>query len=441
METPIYDFIKNYIRCKPCRMHMPGHKGQGFGDWLSAVYPLDLTEIDGADSLFEANGIIAQSEQNAAKLFGAEATVYSAGGSTLCIQAMLAMMKQEGRTVLAARNVHRSFLNACILLGLPVTWLYPETPDGILSGEITPRAVSRALTEAKGQVCVYLTSPDYLGRSADLAVIASVCKRHGAPLLVDNAHGAHLPFLAENRHPMALGATLCCDSGHKTLPVLTGGAYLHSSSEHYTPERMKAAMALFASTSPSYLILASLDLCNRYLELRARHDLFSVKLRLERLQRNLSDRFVFYGGDSMHLTICAPQSGFSGDGLAAQLRQLGVSCEYAEHDFLVLLASCCTTSPDLDRLEQALSRCQPEFTPHAPLPAELAMPELGMNPRKAALSMSEKIPVEKALGRICALPPSSCPPGVPIVASGEILTESAIKLLQRYGFFEIHVVQ
>ena len=165
MNTPIYDFLKSYMEKSGLRLHMPGHKGRGFSPLIP--YGMDITEISGADSLFEADGIIAQSEKNASGIFGTVRTCYSAGGSTLCIQAMLAMMKQENRNVIAVRNVHRSFLAGCVLLGIEPQWIYPEYSCGILSGEIPLDKLEKMLSETEN-ACVYLTSPDYMGKTADI---------------------------------------------------------------------------------------------------------------------------------------------------------------------------------------------------------------------------------------------------------------------------------
>ena len=157
---------------------MPGHKGYcpdncGF----SCAYAYDITEIAGADALFEADGIIAQSEANAAKLFGTAKTLYSAGGSTLCIQAMLALTCKSGDTVVAVRNAHRAFINACVLLDLDVEWVYPVYENGsVISGTVSPESIEAAVLSAGSPACVYITSPDYLGRTADIKAISDICK-------------------------------------------------------------------------------------------------------------------------------------------------------------------------------------------------------------------------------------------------------------------------
>ena len=197
MKTPIYDFLLQYTEKKPVRMHMPGHKGRFGPPLLQTAAELDLTEIPGADSLFEADGIIAESEKNAAALYGTAYTFYSCAGSTLCIQTMLLLMKQEGRAVIAARNVHRAFLNACVLLDLPVQWVYPRSSDSILSGVYAPEDFAAALEQLRRPACIYITSPDYLGHKADIGALAEICQKYHAKLPVPIWHfcrSTNIPF-------------------------------------------------------------------------------------------------------------------------------------------------------------------------------------------------------------------------------------------------------
>ena len=269
MNTPVVDFVRRYGESGISRLHMPGHKGQpflGFESW-------DITEIQGADALFEAEGILRESEENATGLFGSRRTFYSTEGSSHCIRAMLYLAltnRPAGAAplVVAARNVHRAFVSAAALLDLEVAWLWPEESRSLCGCPISPRQLEETLKCLPAPpAAVYLTSPDYLGGMGEIAALSQVCHRFGTLLAVDNAHGAYLRFLSPSLHPLDLGADLCCDSAHKTLPVLTGGAYLHiaKTAPASLAENGKTALALFGSTSPSYLTLCSLDQCNRYL--------------------------------------------------------------------------------------------------------------------------------------------------------------------------------
>ncbi len=441
MNTPIYDFLIRYTEQNPLRMHMPGHKGRGPGGVLDPAYALDITEIPGADSLFDAAGIIAESEANAAALYHTAGTFYSTAGSTLCIQAMLTLMGQENRRVLAVRNVHRAFLTACVLLGLEVEWIFPSYTGGILSGTVTPAQIAAALDASPAPACVYVTSPDYLGHCADIGAIAAVCRQHDAPLLVDNAHGAHLGLFTPSRHPIALGADLCCDSAHKLLPALTGCAYLHTARPRYA-QRAKAAMSLFGSTSPSYLQLASLDLCNAYLAEHGAADLARVTASLSMLRQELADCWTFYPGEPLHLTLCAAASGMDGRELDKRLREEQIFCEYADRDFVVLLSSCCTTEEELSRLRDALRRIALyRGQPAQPEPFSLPVPEQVCSMRQATLGDYETLNVEDAEGRICAGIHVPCPPAIPIAVSGERISRECINIFRRYGIPTVNVVK
>ena len=229
METPIADFVRRYADSGMVRAHMPGHKGKPF----LGCEALDITEIRGADSLYEADGMILYSESHAGELFGSGRTVYSTEGSSQCIRAMLYLALTCGngsRTVVAARNVHRSFVYAAALLDFEIVWLWPECSTSLCGCLVSAETLERTLaTLPAPPAAVYLTSPDYLGSVADISALAEVCRKYGTLLAVDNAHGAYLRFLEPSCHPLDLGADLCCDSAHKTLPALTGGAYLHIS--------------------------------------------------------------------------------------------------------------------------------------------------------------------------------------------------------------------
>lgn len=442
MDTPICDFLEKYAAADMLRCHMPGHKGRAGAVPLSALYPLDITEIKGADSLFESEGMIAESERNTAALYGSKASVYSAGGSTLCIQAMLALMKQENRRIIAVRNVHRAFLNAAALLGLDVEWLYPDYSGGILSGEIDPGKAERLLAASSAPACLYVTSPDYTGKMADIRVLSELCRRYGARLLVDNAHGAHLAFFEENLHPIALGADLCCDSAHKMLPALTGAAVLHTSREEYA-SGLKQAMSLFGSTSPSYLIMASLDLCNRYISEEIRRDIAENLPRLAEIRRRFSDRLIFVEGDPFHITIMAEESGYSGNELAELLRTDGVECEYADEQLLILLMSPLCRMEDFTRLSAKLKGALEKAsrrTERSSLPA-LVPAKRVMSIREAAFAPAEELPVDSAVGRICASVKVPCPPAIPIAVSGELITKEHSELFKAYGISRVLVVR
>ena len=364
MNTPVADFVQRYAKAGTARLHMPGHKGRCF----LGCEPWDITEIHGADALYEAEGILAESEQNAAALFGSQRTCYSTEGSSQCIRAMLylAVAASGSHTVVAARNVHRAFVSAAALLDLEIRWLWPEESRSLCGCPISPAQLEETLHSLpEPPAAVYLTSPDYLGGMAQIPALAQVCHQHGTLLLVDNAHGAYLRFLQPSLHPLDLGADLCCDSSHKTLPVLTGGAYLHLSPT--APAQLgplaKSALGLFGSTSPSYLTLASLDLCNRYLAEGYPQRLAEAVERLAELRERLTAAgWRVEPSDPLRVTVAAPR-GVTGQELAGQLRRQGAECEYADRDFLVLMATPENTPEELAQAAAALGQCPGEANP------------------------------------------------------------------------------
>lgn len=443
MTTPIYDFISKYAESGMVRAHMPGHKGRDVYGGFGGAFERDITEIDGADSLFEAAGIIAESEKNAAKLFGTAGTFFSAGGSTLCIQAMLAAACGTGGAVICGRNSHRAVINACVLLDIEPCWIYPEYVRGsAVSGVITAEAVRAAIKEyaEKKPACVFITSPDYLGRIADIKGIAEVCRGFGLPLLVDNAHGAYLAFTEEDQHPIHLGAAMCCDSAHKTLPVLTGGAYLHVSEEKYSAQ-IKRCMALFGSTSPSYLIMQSMDLCNAYLAGEFRGALAAAIEGVNSLKQSLGGVFGICESEPLKLTVYALPCGLTGYELAEQLRKGGVEPEYADFSHVVMMFSAASTAEDFSRAEQAMKRVRMPRIRLEPPEFFMYRPERKMLPREAFFSESEVVDTELAAGRIAAESVTVCPPCVPVAAAGEIIDENVIKILKMYSILRISVVK
>lgn len=447
MNTPICDFVRRYAESGTLRLHMPGHKGAG----PLGFEQLDITEISGADSLYEANSIIAQSEENASALFGCP-TFYSTEGASQCIRAMvyLAMLhtKKQGKLPLiaAARNVHKTFLSAAALLDTPVDWLYPDEDAAYLSCNITAEHLESYFASAPvAPAAVYVTSPDYLGNMLDIGALAEVCHRHGALLLVDNAHGAYLNFLSPSRYPMDLGADLCCDSAHKTLPVLTGGAYLHVgvNAPALFREQAKNALALFGSTSPSYLILQSLDAANALLDdPNYIQSLNALRFRAEGCREQLSRHGInaCCGDEPLKLTIYPRFYGYTGTEFAEQLRKNGMECEFADPDFLVLMLTPAITEKDLQRVVDALTAL-PRREAVLTDPPRIPRPEKVLSIREAMLCPARTVTVAESIGCILAAPSVSCPPAVPILVCGERIDEAAVRCFQYYGIETCTVVE
>ena len=404
MNTPIVDFVRRYAQSGTSRLHMPGHKGQD----LLGFEPWDITEIQGADELYAPEGIIAQSEANATRLFGTAHTYYSTEGSSQCIRAMLFLAMQAapqtGRrpVLLAARNAHKALLYTAALLDFDIRWLWPAPEDAGAEG---------------------------------------------------------------SRHPITLGAAMCCDSGHKTLPVVTGGAYLHLGPDAPVQEdaAVRGALALFGSTSPSYLILQSLDKCNQILSEGYPLRLLQCGGWLTSLRRELNELAgtrhspvpLALGGEQqepLKLTLDAAALGISGTDLAEALRPHHIECEYADPRYVVLMFTPDNPPQDYQRLREAVedvARSLPEMVPEpedlSGAFTELARQMQAVPPRctirQAVFAPQERIPVQQALGRICAMPTVSCPPAIPIAVSGEAITPAALQLMQKYGVAEVSVLK
>ena len=438
MKTPIYEFVKEYNSKSTVRAHMPGHKGASF----LGIEPLDITEIDGADSLYHANGIIKESEEAATNLFGSGKTVYSTEGSSHVIRAMMHMAKSyKGNEsngapyVLATKNAHSAFISSAILSDFDIKWIYPKN-EHYLNGKISPLDVENCLTRVDNlPFAVYITSPDYLGNVCDIKGICEVCKRFDLPLIVDNAHGAYLKFLDNDIHPISLGATMTCDSAHKTLPVLTGGAYLHISKDapSYFFENAKNTLALYGSSSPSYLTLCSLDLANKYINEEFDKKLIDfigeISLLRSKLEKN---GYVLVGDEKIKLTIDTKKYGYYGDEFSKILAQKGIACEFYDKDFIVMMLTPQNDKKSLDVLENALlsivKKSPISDTSPSILPCKKAL-----SPRDAYFSKKEIIRIEDACGRVCADLNVTCPPCVSIIACGEEFNAEAIELCKYYG--------
>ena len=445
MNTPIYDFARAYADRKTLRLHMPAHKGSPF----LGIEELDLTEIAGADSLYHADGIILESENNASSLFGSKHTYYSAEGSSLSIRAMvylikrLALAKGEVPRILAGRNAHKTFITAAALLDVRADWIYPEG-GSYLSCPIDPEKLDALLTSLEEKpTAVYLTSPDYLGNIADIRKTGDICRKHGVILAVDNAHGAYLKFLSPSLHPLDLGAHICCDSAHKTLPVLTGGAYLHvaeDAPEIFTDEA-RHALSLFGSTSPSYLILESLDLANKYMAEGFAEKLSEFSLKADEMKARLRNMgFDLMGDEPMKLTVYARSYGYTGEALALEISERGGECEFCDPDVTVMMLSPELGMDGLTRLERILADIKrlPELKrPALPSPR----PKRVLSPGEALFSPSEELPPEECIGRIQAATTVACPPAIPLVICGEEIDSDTVELLKYYGIKKCRTVK
>ena len=442
METPLYNTLVKHRNLNRASFHTPGHKSR------QAIFPkdllrLDYTELPDTDSLFEAEGAIHRAELNAAELFNTSATLFSAGGCTLCIQAMLRLVAPTGGKIICGRVIHRSAINTMALLGIDPVWVYPYPDAGEgLPGRIQPKDIESALKENKDAKAVYITSPDYFGVMADISSIAKVSKKYGVPLIVDNAHGAHLWYTKDKMHPINLGASMTACSAHKTLPVMTGGAWLNIADKKYV-NNAKQAMALFASTSPSYPIMASIDLCVKWLKDNGAKSFSELENRVDRIRNIAACKGIKMPQgivDPTRISLNTASIGMTGNDAADYMRMNGIEPEYSNENYLVLIPTPMNTEEEFLRLERAIAnipinqKIEYNF-------CDLPKTERAVSPREGVLMPNEEIEIDKSEGRIAAQTACPCPPGVPVVMPGEIITGKCIKFLKRYRIFSIKVLK
>ncbi len=447
-NAPILDFLTGYAASGISRLHMPGHKGSapnGYPEFLRASFPFDLTEIKGADELYEPEGIIARSEEMTAALYHAGLTCYSAGGSTLSILTMVtAAVRKMGTEIIAVRNAHLSFVNACVHTDATIHWLVPRYDRRTgLCLPVSPEEAGEMMDAYPAAKIFYLTSPDYYGVEVPVSKIAAEVHRRGGVLLIDNAHGAHLTAFP-GAHPMEAGADLCCDSPHKTLPVLTGGSLLHvaKGKEKLFPKSfLKQLMTLYGSTSPSYLIMASLEASSLWMAREGKKAFVSLAKRMEELKEALRAEgavLLERVSDCTKLTIDAYGCGYSSEEMAELLRGAGIEPEFSGGGKIVLMTSPQNREEDFVRILH--------FFRGLSLRPALFYPEFALCPvrvlplREAVFALSEEIGVSDAEGRIAAENRIACPPGIPVVTAGEKIGNAEKNALLESGISRIRVV-
>ncbi|MGN0968776.1 MAG: aminotransferase class I/II-fold pyridoxal phosphate-dependent enzyme [Oscillospiraceae bacterium] len=413
MNTPLYDALTAFADTSPLRMHMPGHKGKGLPGW-ERLPGVDFTELPPTGNLYEPGGAIGSAEELWAATFGMKECLFLTCGSTQGIHAALTLACPVGSTLLADRNCHRSVYHAMALLDLEPVYLM----------EKTPQAVEKLLENHPEIKIVCITSPDYYGRLYDVAGIAAVCHRFGAKLLVDGAHGAHLAFLGIDHYR---SADLAVCSAHKTLPALGQAALLFSGGV-YTGDDLRRAASIHGTSSPSYPIMASMDLARAWMESgegQARY-----RETCDRV-RKLRARFPCLNGENLdpgRLTLRV-KDGF---GVQRALQEKGIWPEMADSGHVVFILTGADDERDLDRLERALEELDLEEDRETYLLPPT--PEIALRPREALFAGTEVMPLRRCAGRIAGEQIAPYPPGVPVVAPGEVISKKHLAYLEKIGY-------
>ena len=455
MDETLFMALQRYGREDAIPMHMPGHKrNEALAPYLKALGAgLDITEIDGFDDLHGAEGILRRGMERAAQLWGAKRSFYLVNGSTCGILAAIHAVLGQGGSAIVARNCHKSVYHGLELCGITPHFLLPpvESRFGIC-GSIAPAEVERALQMHPDARLVIVTSPTYEGVVSDIRAIADVAHRHHAVLLVDEAHGAHLGMGNFPAGAVACGADVVIQSAHKTLPSLTQTALLHLQGELVDPERVAHSLEIFETSSPSYLLMASLDSCVALLLEQGQHLLqewnaslqaFGQEVRslqhLRILGYTAAPDSSVYALDPSKIVISTAGTSATGPELMGSLRkEANIELEMAASDYVIAMTGMGDTADTFHALARALCKADRtiQTSPSAAVRPALQLPRRLCSAQEAVFGAREKCPLDKAAGRVSAGYVWAYPPGIPLLVPGEEIDAallSVFKGLQESG--------
>lgn len=446
----LLEILRQYHDSGACPMHMPGHKRADLGGELP--WQLDITEIDGFDNLHDARGILKEDMDRAARLYGSDRAFFLVNGSTCGILAGICAAARPGDTVLLPRGCHTSVYHALELWDLvPVYLPVPVDPGTGAAASLPPETVAKALAEHPEAKLIIVTSPTYEGVLSDIASIVTLAHGAGVPVLVDEAHGAHLGFSpAFPGGAVAAGADIVIQSLHKTLPSLTQTALAHWNRGLVNEEELARQLAVFQTSSPSYLLMGAMDRCIRLLEERS-GELFAAyaenlaafdeavkDLRHLRVLCHGNDRPEdhpdFFAFDPGKLVLCTRGTSISGPRLMEVLRkEYRIELEMALEDYALAMTSICDTRESLLRLAHALREIDSRLTD---APAELADGPLPLPPQRMGMLAARRlpgqpVPLEETAGRVCGEMVWAYPPGVPLLVPGEEVTAELCRTFKR----------
>lgn len=422
-------------------MHMPGHKRKS--GFLHGVGRYDITEVKGFDDLHHPQGIIKEAMEDAAALYKSDATWFLVNGSTAGILSAVTAATRPGDTLLLARNCHKSALNAVTLRGLKPLWLLPPAVSELgVYGSIDPKDVEKTLTENPEIAAVLIVSPTYEGIVSDVASIAETAHRFGVPLIVDAAHGAHFRFGKDfPADALICGADLVIESLHKTLPSLTQTAVLHLRSDLISKEKVEFALQAYQSSSPSYLLIASITECLRIMEEQGEELMAEYSRQLNHLRKTIQSFGQCYLLDKDETIFNYDKGkivfgfyGYDGRELANRLFTEGrIETEMAAPGYLVAMTSVYDDKENFFRFAAELSRLRREM----PLTGETAFPRIlpalpgqVMLPGEALEKEATLCPLTEADGRISAKTLYIYPPGSPLIAAGERIDKTLLKTVE-----------
>lgn len=452
--TPLLDAIKSYVEDDHAAFYTPGHKqGRGVAESLrdllgSQVFKADLTELENLDNLSAPEGVIKEAQELAAAAFGADDSWFLVNGSTVGIIAAILATCGDGDKIILPRNVHKSAISGLILSGAIPIFVQPEyDPILNIAHSITPEGVAHALQEHPDAKAVMMVYPTYYGVCGNVEAIANLAHQYNIPLLVDEAHGPHFAFHPD-LPPTALskGADLTVQSIHKVLSSLTQSAILHVKGERIERDRISKALQLLQSSSPSYLLLSSLDAARQQMALFGK-DLLTQALQLAEIARKEISRIPqlsvlelypsagFKNIDRTRLTVIVSELGITGFTAEDFLAQQGVLAEFSSAKHLTFIISLGNTQVDIEKLVLSFRKLAQEH--QGEKSSELFDKSPGyfnhqppkITPRQAFFAATEILPIERAVARICAETICPYPPGIPVLMPGELITPDALEYL------------
>ncbi len=435
-HVSLIDYLDQYAKTR-VPMHMPGHKrNASLAAYLARLGAgLDVTEAEGLDNLHDAAGILRDGMEKTAALWGSGRAFWLVNGSSCGVLAGVWATVPDGGAVICARNCHRSVLNALILRHARTSYVMPEMDAAGIAGPLSPEAVAHALGENPDARLLIVTSPTYEGVLSDIPEICRIAHARGVAVLVDEAHGAHLGF--GHGFPdgaVKAGADMVVQSLHKTLPSLTQTAVLHISGDRIDGEAVRAALSIFETSSPSYLLMASIDGCVDLLRARGdalfspwRDGLCALRKRLAAL-KHLTLGSGAWPRDPSKIVVRTDQSDIGGARLMEMLRMRGIEPEMAAPNHVVLMTGMGDTGATLAALAEALLDIDGSIGPghRAPLPP-LPLPARALSPWEAAGRAAETVKTADAAGRVCAEAVWAYPPGIPLIVPGEVLSADILR--------------
>lgn len=442
--------------------HMPGHKRQtqkAFAENFSNPFSIDITEIDGFDNLHHPEAILKESMEWASGLYGSDKTYYLINGSSCGILSAICGTTSFGGTLLMSRNCHKSAYHGVILNHLKTEYIYPQTIKGFgLQGGLNPEDFERMLIKHPEIEAVLVVSPTYDGIVSDIGAISSIVHSHGIPLIVDEAHGAHFPFGQRAGFPKSaldLGADVVIQSLHKTLPSFTQTAILHVKRGYVNTERIERYLSMFQSSSPSYVLLAGIENCLGFMQKEGMEELehFSAMLtdarerlrelkNLKLLTEDVCGKDSVFAIDRAKIVISCRESSISGAALFQRLREeYHLELEMCGPDYVTAITSLADTREGIERLVRAFieidqsldtDKGQAFIESHEAFTSTYKLPIQVMTLADAAEQEGCRVPIKESEEFISAEFVYLYPPGIPIVAPGELLTPSLIDTILEY---------